>query len=48
VILADVDESVTGLRVGAHAAGLGCRQEARLIAVYAAPITSPVLTSAAA
>jgi nucleotide-binding universal stress UspA family protein len=47
VILVGVDDSVTGLRAGAYAAGLARRQEARLIAVYVVPITSPVLTSAA-
>jgi nucleotide-binding universal stress UspA family protein len=47
VILVAIDESVTGLRAGAYAAGLARRQEARFIAVYVVPITSPALTSAA-
>jgi nucleotide-binding universal stress UspA family protein len=47
VILVAVDDSVTGLRAGAYAAGLARRQGARFIAVYVVPITSAVLTSAA-
>ena len=47
MILAAVDDSVTGLRAGAYAAGLARRQEARFIAVYVVPVTSPVLTSGA-
>ena len=47
VILAGVDDSVTGLRAGSYAAGLARRQGARLIAVYVAPIASMALSSPA-
>src|SRR5205823_207453 len=46
-ILVGVDESVTGLRAAAYAAGLARRQRARVIVVYVAPIGSMGMASPA-
>jgi nucleotide-binding universal stress UspA family protein len=46
-ILVGVDDSVTGLRAAAYAAGLARRQRARVIAVYVAPVGSMALASPA-
>ncbi len=46
-ILVGVDDSVTGLRAAAYAAGLARRQRARVLMVYVAPISGAALTSSA-
>jgi len=46
-ILVGVDDSVTGLRAAAYAAGLARRQRARVLMVYVAPITGVGLASSA-
>ncbi|HEX9042867.1 MAG TPA: universal stress protein [Trebonia sp.] len=46
-ILVGVDDSVTGLRAAAYAAGLARRQRARVIAVYVAPLAGMALASSA-
>ena len=46
-ILVGVDDSVTGLRAAAYAAGLARRQQARVIAVYVAPFAGMALASSA-
>jgi nucleotide-binding universal stress UspA family protein len=47
VILVGVDDSVTGLRAAAYAAGLARRQGARVRMVYVAPIAGMALASSA-
>ena len=46
-ILVGVDDSVTGLRAAAYAAGLARRQRARVLMVYVAPISGGGLASSA-
>jgi nucleotide-binding universal stress UspA family protein len=46
-ILVGVDDSVTGLRAAAYAAGLARRQRARVLMVYVAPISGVGLASSA-
>jgi len=46
-ILVGVDDSVTGLRASAYAAGLARRQRAKVIAVYVAPVAGMALASSA-
>jgi nucleotide-binding universal stress UspA family protein len=46
VVVVGVDGSPTSLRAGAYAAGLACRQHARLVVVHV--LTVPVLASLAA
>jgi nucleotide-binding universal stress UspA family protein len=46
-ILVGVDDSVTGLRAAAYAAGLARRQRARVIAVYVAPLAGMAMVSSA-
>ena len=46
-ILVGVDDSVTGLRAAAYAAGLARRQRARVLMVYVAPISGVALASSA-
>jgi nucleotide-binding universal stress UspA family protein len=46
-ILVGVDDSVTGLRAAAYAAGLARRQRARVLMVYVAPIAGMALASSA-
>ena len=46
-ILVGVDDSVTALRAAAYAAGLARRQQARVIAVYVAPVGGMALASPA-
>ena len=46
-ILVGMDDSVTGLRASAYAAGLARRQRARVLMVYVAPIAGMALASSA-
>ena len=45
VILVGIDDSVTGSRAAAYAAGLARRQRARIVAVYVAPVGGVALAA---